>query len=148
MGTEVFAQRCGTDTWKHECEICTMSCTCYKTSPGSLLVGRIWEELGSHRQAGRKLPAACRAGLSSSQTTGVGCLRIFRDICTRGYFIVVLNRDFICCLRGPGFLICKTKGLGNVILKVFSASFSGLIYTLKKKKKSLSNPTSSLDLPP
>ena len=38
----------------------------------------------------------------------------------KSIFIVVLNRDFICCPLGPRFLICKVKGLDNIIKVFFS----------------------------
>ena len=85
---------------------------------------------------GRKFPASLQVWLKCNQITVVRCVCVVKDNIHKGDFIVVLSRDFICCLLHPSFLICKVKGLDNIILKVFfSASFSGNIYILKKKKK-------------
>lgn len=100
---------------------------------------------------GSKLPASLQDWSKNSIRSRVGGVFVSLEILYfihRGHFIVVINRDFICCPHGPSFLICKTKGLDIILNVFFSIILWVYLYTKNDTKVCLSSPASSLDLSP
>lgn len=66
----------------------------------------------------------------------------------KGIFIIVLNKDFICCPLGPSFLTYKMKGLDNIFLKHHFISILWAYLHIKKKFLAVQLHSHSLHLSP